>query len=84
MPIVIFFSCIDYCAEAGMAGFNCPAEQLCVPFNYLCDGVPDCYAIVDENLPECFGQYQNYMSHEHLSFCLDFFDCLKFAADIRP
>ena len=45
-----------------MEGFNCPAEQLCVPFQYLCDGVPDCGAIfiaVDENLPECFGQYQN-------------------------
>ena len=71
-----------------MAGFNCPAERLCVPFNYLCDGVPDCGTILltaaDENFPECFGQYHYFMSHEHLSFCLDFFDCLKLAADIGP
>lgn len=55
-----FFWPIDYCVQAGMEGFNCPAEQLCVPFNYLCDGVPDCGALataVDENLPDCIGQY---------------------------
>ena len=43
-----------------MEGFNCPAEQLCVPFRYLCDGVPDCgviFTAVDESLPLCFGQY---------------------------
>lgn len=56
---IIYFWLTDYCMEAGMMGFNCPAERLCVPPKYLCDGVPDCGVLaiaVDENLPDCIGQ----------------------------
>ena len=51
-----------------MEGFNCPAERLCVPFRYLCDGVPDCVTIiiaVEESLPQCYGQYNNSYYHNY-------------------
>ena len=33
---------IDYCRLSGMEGFNCASEALCVPQDYVCDGIPDC------------------------------------------
>lgn len=33
---------IDYCAVEGIEGYNCLSEKLCVPQNYICDGIPDC------------------------------------------
>lgn len=32
----------DYCRLSGMEGFNCISEELCIPEDYVCDGIPDC------------------------------------------
>lgn len=33
----------DYCSiSKKMNGFNCLSEKLCIPQDYVCDGIPDC------------------------------------------
>ena len=56
-----------------MEGFNCPAERFCIPFSYLCDGVPDCGTVitpaVDESSQQCSGQYITILDPSCNKYC---------------
>lgn len=38
--VILYFT--DFCRLSGMEGFNCISEELCIPRDYVCDGIPDC------------------------------------------
>ena len=40
--LYIAFNFVDYCTEMGIKGFNCLSEQVCIPQEHICDGIPDC------------------------------------------
>lgn len=68
-------SLTDYCAEAGIEGFNCLPEQLCVPQEHRCDGVPDCGFIVfaTDEIIGCSGMCIYHADSKHMHHhCLMF------------
>ena len=42
-----------------MVGYNCLSERSCIPQDYVCDGVPDCFYFtfaLDELTDQCNGK----------------------------